>query len=1148
MAKMDNGTSSVNELKNRLRGYIAKYKSKKFVLKQYSTPKEQLKKNIKLLMLDARKSLKPHLFSSFISWSQEQVTLTLKNSGQNKIGFDDLQGLYQEAPYVSLEKELLWVAQKIANNKKQMNSYIKAMALIEAYSFAGNYAEAIDEINLLNDKYGMSIWSIKLKIALLQVSKGLEEQKKYTNEVKPFLKGGILDYVIFNTSIKNEVRTTLSKYVDDVNRQVNRSDLKEDTKAYLKYSLISKFPAKYRELSGILKTEQNHSLIDIYFTFISILQQLYKNHLDTKTKRLLKQVIEIVSGINDYRLDKLKLHLGLKCTTSFCQRNTLVSDSLFSGHTITALKNFKRVVRNSSIQDPWHVIYASLAYSSKSKNISNNIFKPHELYKNIGQIFQDKGDVYTQILNLNKALTNFGGLPLSNAIVDFLNIIFNKSSTRNWSFRHVGLNTPYYGVEDGAIDIKTTTSVVWNCEVEPKRVSNFVQFYSSLSFVINSIENKNFDIALKALSNIPENYIIQPLQTIKKSLELHCLFELDKKAEVVELISGSCNSTNNLNGLLPIKSALEFFDYNDFILPHNLLAGPITLFNLWARNESSDTLSYLRIMTKSTIRKLGVTKPSELTFDTVSVSEESYIFFLENICVPQVIDIVRSIKGTKAVLLERQAICQNLIELRPSNKSNYAVEMLDIEHELQISEGKRMVDGTRIYVDMDALIRWSLKEMRDEFNRYRDIVKVKLGETTDFDDSFVEYTAALDGVQTNLSADNEADALLFTMVNKISYEFLTNSSFGLDYYLSKRIRHQSFIGLIRSHYEFSKLITSRENKNKNYDYNHELVNQFTSLDQNEKNKVNKSLTEFALKFDEKLFDARDKKFHVKSKEHPEGLISIEYNALMIGLVKECLESCKTLEEFLENINVILWAILNNSLQRTRDFISDTLKVEVAHFVDQLKANVQKVASKDDFYVDFETMLSHKSSDVQRSLDEVVCWFTPIGPSDLNKSFSLKQILEITVSGVLRLHKAFKPEVELVPTYNDTIELHSDNLTLINDTLFILFDNVKEHSGIKKPKITIKIDTDEDDALGLVFVSESKASLRKKQEEELLKITDVINKKAFGTRTKKEGKSGIIKLAAAVDGIPKAKLDYGFNEDGNFKVALKYPLLFETSEA
>lgn len=1146
MSKGNN--SSMNELKNRLRGHVASYKSKKFEIKKGTPPQVQLKNNIKLLLLDSRKHLKPHLYEYFITWTQEQVNLALRNSIQNKIGFDDLQGLYQEAPCIDLEQELNWVAQKIIVNQKQINSFINRVELIELNSFSGNYIDAISQVDLLNDDYGMSIWSIKLKIALLQVSKGLEDQKKYTSEVRRFFNGGVLDYIAFNTSIKNEVRTTLSKYIDDVKRQVKRSNLAEDTKTYLKYTLISEFPENDSGLAGILKTEQNFSLIDLYSTFISILQHLYKSKQHSDINRLLKQVISTLSEIKDYRLDKLRLYLGDECLQNFYTRNTSISDHLFSGRHIDALKSFKKTIRNSSIQDPWNVIYSSLAYSSKSKSITYTSFKPHELYKSIGQIFQDDCDVYNQTLSLTKTLTNFSGLPLSNSIVDFLNIVFNNSSTRNWSFKHVGLNSPYYGVEDGDnyTDTSTATFQVWTCRALPNKVTNFISFYKNLFFVMNSIEKKEFLEALNVLRNIPETHFHQPLITFKNNLELHCLFELDRKEEIIELISYSCNSSNNLNALLPIKSALEFFNYESFILSNNFLAGPITLFNLWVRNDSSDTLSYLRIMTKSTLKKLGVTKPSELTSNMVQVNKKSFVFFLDSVCAPQIIDIVRSLKGTKAVLLERQAICQNLIELNPDKKSVYTTEMLDIEHELQISEGQRMVDGTRIYVDMDALIRWSQKEMLDEFNRYRDIVKLNLNNENVFDDSLIEYTSILDGVNTNLNADNEADALLFTMVNKISYEFLTNSSFGLDFYLSKRIRHQSFIGLIRSHYEFSNLITVRENKNKDYEYNHNMVNKFTSLDPNEKNKVNKYLTGFAQKFDETLFEVRDKKFHVKSKDHPDGLIGIEYNPLVIGILKTYLEPCKTLDEFLENINVILWAILTNSLQRTRDYISDVLKIEVTSFVDQLKANVQKIASNDSFYLDFETTLLQKSSDVQRALDEVVCWFTPIEPADLNKTFSLKQILQIAVDGVLRLHKAFKPIIELVPTYNNTIELHSDNLTLINDTLFILFDNVKEHSGIKKPKIKIQVDTDEEEYLSLIFISESKPSLRKRHEEELLKISDIIKRKAFGTRTKKEGKSGIIKLAVTVDEIPKAKLNYGFNTDGYFEVALKYPLLFETT--
>jgi len=114
--------------------------------------------------------------------------------------------------------------------------------------------------------------------------------------------------------------------------------------------------------------------------------------------------------------------------------------------------------------------------------------------------------------------------------------------------------------------------------------------------------------------------------------------------------------------------------------------------------------------------------------------------------------------------------------------------------------------------------------------------------------------------------------------------------------------------------------------------------------------------------------------------------------------------------------------------------------------------------------------------------------------------------------------------------------------MINDTFFILFDNVKEHSGIKKPNVQILVKTSiEKETLNIVFVNESKSSLRQKHEEELAKITALIDRQEWDTRAKKEGRSGIIKLAATTQQSSKADLKYGFTEEGEFKVDLTLPL-------
>jgi len=1150
-------TSDINvTLKNKLRGIISDYRSQKFVKNNHTPPSARLRRNVKELFFDARVLIPTSQYRNFIRWVDSQLKSQLQNFTYTPIGFEELQCIYGDARAIDLNKEITWLSHRIANEKKKINSFVILENKVEKNVFTGKYEEAITILEKTEKLFGVSFWSVQLNIALIHISKGLEGQKKYTADVRAIFNNGLLNYVTYYTSVRNEDRTTLSKFNEHIGLRINNHKyFSDEIKVYMNYRLSGNLPKEQLALCSVLQVEQNNSIIDVYETFVKVLQYLVKNRPSKNIQNLLLTSLDLLNCIDDFRLTKLQMALSTEpvCLDNLPSRNTSLSDSLIKGRILDAEKNFIRTIRKSKVIDPWQYVYASFIFANKEKISSKLKIKPHKINQLMGGILKGNDQAVDFLIQFIKITTNLNGLKGFSALVDFSHFIERDNPDKTWALYLINLNSPTIGIEDFSFDNKIEDNVsnqlknsvtynVWTAKkfaMEENEPSTIAQ---ALIYTIKELEHSHFESALEVLQITKGIIKFQPYRMLWYAMKLHALYRLDRCSEVIELLSDSVSFEDTLNSLLPIKSSLDEYAYNDFMQTQNPLSAPIALCLLWQRSDSAVTLSYIRTATRKALKTIGVTKPSELTLDTPKLKKNELVFFMSEICVPQVIDIIRAVRGSKEVLIERQNICRGLIEIDPNNKKNYSAEILDIEEELQMSEGKRVVDGTRIYVDMDALSRWTIKAMDEELARYKDLLDVKLDKVQNFDDIFQDIIDNTNLANLSFSPDNEADAILFNMVRETGYEFLTNPTFGLDFYLSKRIRHQSFIGLIRSHYEFSHLITTRESKSKDYDYNHYWIGKFKTLNSVQKDELNNALAEFAMKFDNLLLGARDLKFQINSEDCPEGVISLDYSPMVMNMIKAHLSVYTELDEFAELLNSILWALLAGSLQRARDYISNTLKVNLAHNVDKLKANVKRCAGNDPAYVSFEMELSDKSTEVQHSLDEVITWFTPLEIGDCIKEFSLEQIINIAIKGVLSLHKAFQPKVNFQPSYDEEIFLSGESLPMINDTFFILFDNVKEHSGIKKPNVQILVKTSiEKETLNIVFVNESKSSLRQKHEEELAKITALIDRQEWDTRAKKEGRSGIIKLAATTQQSSKADLKYGFTEEGEFKVDLTLPL-------
>ncbi|MCG8669283.1 MAG: hypothetical protein MI867_07695, partial [Pseudomonadales bacterium] len=426
----------------------------------------------------------------------------------------------------------------------------------------------------------------------------------------------------------------------------------------------------------------------------------------------------------------------------------------------------------------------------------------------------------------------------------------------------------------------------------------------------------------------------------------------------------------------------------------------------------------------------------------------------------------------------------------------------------------------------------------------KDLLEIKITGSQDFHELLEEFFNQDNAIKTAFRPENEADAVLLSMVARASQDFLTNPKYGLDYYLSKRIRHQSFIGLIRSHLEFSNLITTRESENKDFEYNHFWVDKFKSLTSCQKNELNDLLAVFAKEFDDKLIDVRDNVFQLYSEECPAGLIKTEFTLKLMSFLKHVIiETNATFHQFAYYLTPFMWAFLQPSLEITKQYIREDLKPSIMHSADKLKANARKLAGEDEAFADFELKLAEKIADVQRSLEDVMSWFTPlVGVSADSVNLKASKVLNLSINAALDMLKPFNPDIEKQIENTGEIELHQEELTFINDTIFILFDNIKAHSGIKKPKIVLKLLIDhEASTITISCENETKQSDRKKLRDEITKIKKMIDEGQLGDRARSEGRSGFFKLAASIDKATKGNLEIDLNSEGVFNLVISTDL-------
>lgn len=1150
------------EQQNKFRGLVSGYRSRRFVKDRTTIPSVRFRSGLRELLLDTRVALHHSQFDVFLSWVNQQMEAQLADIGQLTIGYEELRGVYTEAPLASLECELLWITARIKADVSRFNDFRSGAEEVEHLVFIGKLEAAIEALKLIELAFGVSLWSVQLRIALEHQSGGLEQQKRYTAEVRSVYKRGLLGFVAYHTSVRNEDRTTLAKFCDDIKARIDKHQYYEPfVKTYARYRLAGEWPTSESRLADILRVEQSHSFIDIYETFVAVVQEIARRDDLHKVHRVLVKCLRNLTAITDFRLTKVALLLnGNDSPMVLSPRSTEISDALFLGDAKLAAQIAHRTVKTPQSIDIWQFIYSGLAFAHATRPREREFRHPNDISRLIGKVLC-RCDVSNDPFGLlGKLAINLRGLPTAAGLIDLLPLLRRLRPDDPWQPWLISMNSPSIGVEDftlgtaksnltiQAIESRSPnpTEAAWLLFHGIENVSSNVTPAFTLFAAAGLLRKRQCQHVVDMLSRQSSSLEAKPLRSIAASMLLHAYFCLGDRQNVITLIADEGARSEANRRLLPILSSLEHYTMSDYKAVSVPLAAPIALHLLWSINENSNILSCLRFATGAVFKKYAVTRPSELIDLPETFQKHQFVYFLRDVCTPHIIDSSRILKSSREVMEERQAICRVLRDLDSANANDYQDEVLSISNQLVLDEGQWIVDRTRVYVDTDALSRWAVRELSEDYARYHDLLGVDVGTVQNFDDVLKELITAAATQRSTFTPENEADAVLFGMLHRLRDEFLYNSSFGFDFYLSNRVRHHSFIGLIRGPLESGHIITTRESESSGYHRNEFWLEKFAYSNNTEtKEALNEAFAKFAANFDDTLTAAKDS-FHVNSLERPGGLLYLELTTQHISIVRAIDQMDTTLPDFIDTAIAVLWAAIEPSLTKVRYFITEDLKTKITDGFNELRATVRKYV-EGPALLEFDIEIGNCSTEVQHKLDDVAKWFSYADLEAQKRLFKLDQIVNIAIDSALKSQRVFDPDIDYY--VEGDIEMQASNLVFVHDVLFIALDNVRAHSECKKPKVNVNVLANtENGTLTIEVRSDAKVQNRAKHDEELRRISQLIESGNFGRHTRREGGSGILKLAAVVlRQSSKGRIDFGFTETGQFQLMVTYSMIVLTPD-
>lgn len=1008
--------------------------------------------------------------------------------------------LLSRAPYESIpfSLELEWAVCQIERWEKQISRFLAIRTRIERAFAQGDWEAAKSEVEAINQFCGISGWLIAAKTVVLQWSDGQDSQKAFALNIIEN-SNGLPVGIAHLCSQRNESAVSVSGYVARAENIIRDWKLNDAWATYLRWVVLGSAPETLNQANDLLRVATTGSIIDLYEATVSVLlgaatvqksfAQNERDHLRLVVARLqrlpdvrMRSCIGTINGTRDVSADK----------SGSC---SWFHDAVTAARRIDA--------------DPddglWDYLLTSL------RSITNR-------FESAKASLQD----------LRKIALAFDFLPLAQTLG-----AFGEAIVANGCFPYRTVRSKVGQLLGGEQE------QIWNGDFGGRE--NLIR---TLELAAASADAEVLD---KVCNELAAGDAFETI-TASKATFAAALVAGDWWEAIgiaVECLVRFPGAAHEF-ALAEIMSALRWSDLKAHAA--ELKLGVALAFALREASSESVRQKLQRHLQQSAIRILrghGVKHFSELA--KMAASDELLRCFLREACSESIMEVNTAISGSRALSEERMKICQELSVLDERNAQRYLDEIKQITFDLELEEGVRHFDSSRLSVNTEGLARWATSALAEDFSRYASLRESALPDVA-------EIRAALVSVQMGQTDEpipkalleqprTEADRLLAEIAQKLSREFYLNPVFGLNAFLSLRVRHGSLAGHLRGPLEEAGVIASKRE-----------AGGYASIDRwewirrgfDDPDEFDRIFEKFSEKVDTIIEYIVDERLQVKTEAKPHGAFEDAVSVVLVNLLKLGLSNTATTTEIIDTCVTQFKTFLEPTLSNIRNEIGEDLKNRLNQALNEAMVDLQ-AAKCSHGKAELLDSFSRARTNLSVAVARVSEWFRPFDKEISDRTYSVEQSVRMGEKLTTNARPTFEPRIRLgVDSELSEVRIPQTGAFLIADALFIVLDNVYLHSGLDNPidvDVDVSISVEGFIAFKVSNQTASFADLRERQGK-LHQIRSQLESGEFKRRSVGEGGTGFFKLwrlSESVAQTGKPGIDFAL-EGGYFRVNFLAPLL------
>jgi hypothetical protein len=1049
----------------------------------------------------------------------------------------------------TLDQEVLWLAAICTSLSSEINEFLHQKRRFEKLLFGSDFAGASDVLDSVEHRFGLSLWLLESKFAVVQLRGGFPENRSLLADIRQNCDNDFLLVICQFLSQRAE---------EDVSRNHLNLELQTFHDVHLPYAAKTNEENAFRQLVDFVRARvdfhgqasninlQNFlhiaslfSLIDQYLALAQVLQYQFVFDENSAKRALCYSDFEkledtkliLMKTFLDGRASAKALDLAgtaLNKTIEFYTRGNYNEVQKRSIDAIKAdassLENYELLVKSSLylqnfVPTSWGLnalatrilalVHDALARTQSSAQSLLQLM--NEGLRVSSSNFADQTIAFFYENRVSHNVTGFRKLSFINVATLTPRIVEGLSDRSEVNkllqvFDRAGQTTTallFRSTCDGKI--VATTSTLSSC-IPETRLSKFRGVYLE--------SQQKYDEAIAQYHQVWNNLSIPAYQQSDVLGGLYrCLMALnayDRCASII--VDGAIRNPGLLINvqLYDLLSKLKDLPSGD---PNQIVNRALVFwiaatfdYRLWEDDQVYDIAEDLFI-------RLNLVMPSDVVYSELDVPVDKFRCFLQYICVPSVLCSwpAFSETGTEGVESERIKILEYLRNQIPEDQESFSNEIAEIRRNQAIRRGIRHIDETKIFVNVDG-IRDSLDDtFKEKYNRLlkivnlpherlrRVIVALKT-EGMPGGDRFVLLTkSADDGLK-----------VFIELFETLKTRYLASDEHGLDSYIGMQIRHGTMTNQLRAIFERHNLVT--EESEGTYASNNYWLSQITNLDTTTAAIIDTQFQSFSLAVDQINEEVRTKWIQISSKQEPESaLFDYYFNETFLSQLYASIEAFEPMDSFVDLIFDALTKRTELNLSGARHRIEGELEERFVKLIDALESRVEGHLSSS-LIQRFRRSIEECRTDTHETCKKVASWFRLSTQHDFY-DFDFEEAVRAAVDIVSSFPNFLRgPHIRIECKH----KFSGGSFRSFINMLYILLENVARHAAPFSDEVSITA-VESRSILNLTIVN----PLAPETDIDILrtKVNSIEQAKSFrdfreAIRT--EGKSGFPKLLKILD--------------------------------